>query len=625
MMRRGTILMVALLLAVPAVGFGAEEKCLTCHEGIEKISEVPGMAHLTCTDCHKGDAKATVAEAAHKGMYANPSDLRVVGETCGTCHPEEVQNAMKSLHATSAGKISGTRYNFGAQGREGIYANYAVKDDKPEGKYAVAELKELPYYDPKKPEGPDNSSGDDYLRNQCLRCHIWSDGHQRDGDYRASGCAACHVLYSDKGTYEGGDKAIDKSKKDRPRFHRITSKIDETQCIHCHNRGGRTGVSYIGTIESDGYGTPWTPTGGKQGSLHGKQYNHLQADLHYDKGLTCIDCHTKQDLHGDGNIYVKKWQAVEIECEDCHGTMQSRSNLKSSWGNPLTNLKMKGGQVVLTAKLTGKEHVVPQVMDAKYSSDGQAAHIAVPSHMNKLECYACHGSWAPQCYGCHAKQDISKPNGDWLTAKPGGDPSLASHKDNRQNTAYAWDESRSYVRWETPVIGWNSEGRISTFIPGCQVFLTQVDGEKAVVNNKVFTTVDGTKGIATNPIQPHTMSKKGRSCDDCHMSRKALGLGGGYYDIQKNFPGGAPIDFELERIVDEEGRQIQATNHEGARPLNKAEQQKVMRSGTCVACHGADAKLFAKAKDKAGVMQAPTDALHTEGIEKLLKKAAGGK
>lgn len=612
------------VLLIPSVTLADDGKCLTCHEGIEKISEVDGMNHLTCVDCHKGDATADTAEAAHKGMYANPSDFRVIEETCGTCHPEEVENNMKSLHSTSAGKISGTRYDFGAQGRDAIYANYAVSDDTPDREFALKSLKEVPFYDPTKPEGPENSPGDDYLRNQCLRCHLWSDGHQRDGDYRASGCAACHVLYADDGFYQGNDKAIDKTKKDRPMFHRITSKITETQCIHCHNRGGRTGVSFIGTMESDGYGTPWTKSGGKQGKLHGKHYNHLQADIHYDKGMTCIDCHTKQDLHGDGNIYAKKWQAVEVECEDCHGTMTQKSNLKTSWGNPYTNLKKEGGKIILTRKMDGKEVVVPQVMDAKLSTDGQTAHVAVPKHMESLECYTCHGTWAPQCYGCHAKQDIAKPNGDWLNGKEGGDISMASHKDNREKTAFSWSESRSYLRWETPIIGWNPEGKISTFIPGCQVFFSQMDGDKNVVNNKTFTTVDGTSGIATNPIQPHTITKKARTCNDCHMSRKALGLGGGYYNVEANFPDGSPIDFELERIVDEEGKQIQATNHVGARPLNKAEQQKIMRSGTCVACHGADAAVYEKAKSKAGVMEAPTDEVHTKGIQKILEKAGSG-
>ncbi|WP_298039184.1 hypothetical protein [uncultured Desulfuromonas sp.] len=616
-MRKGAIALLGLLLLLPAWA-GAAQKCLTCHEGIEKFADVPGMAHLTCTDCHMGDAEATGAEAAHKGMYANPSDPRVIDKTCAACHPNEVENALKSLHATSAGKISGTRYAAGSQGREGIYANYAVSDDKPEGKYAVGSLKAIPSYDPAKAEGPENHPIDDYLRNQCLRCHIWSDGHQRDGDYRASGCAACHVLYSDAGTYEGGDKAIDKSQKDRPRFHRLTSKIPETQCLHCHNRGGRTGVSYIGTMESDGYGTPWTAKGGKQGKLHGKHYNHLTKNVHYEKGMTCIDCHTMQDLHGDGNIYVKKEQAVEIECEDCHGTLDKRSELKTSWGNPLTNLSERGGKIILTGKLDGKEHVVPQISEAQFGGEGQAAMVAIPGHMEKLECYACHAKWAPQCYGCHAKQDIAKPSGDWLNGTPGGDPSMVSHKNNRAQTAFAWNESRSYLRWETPVLGLNSEGKVSTFIPGCQVIFTQVEGEENRVHNKTFTTVDGTSGLGTNQIQPHTTTRAARSCADCHMSTKAVGLGSGFYVTQDN---GVDVDFELERIVDEEGRQIQQTAHEGSRPFNKEEQQRILRAGTCLPCHGGDNAFWSKVKDKAGVDAAPTDEMHQKAIKKVLDKA----
>ena len=49
-----------------------------------------------------------------------------------------------------------------------------------------------------------------------------------------------------------------------------------------------------------------------------------------------------------------------------------------------------------------------------------------------------------------------------------------------------------------------------------------------------------------------------------------------------------------------------------------------MRSGTCVACHGADVEVYQKAIDKAGVMNAPTDELHTKGIQKILQKAGGG-
>jgi hypothetical protein len=609
-----TISLLTAVLTLPAVSTAADG-CMVCHEGIEQISDGEVMSGLTCVDCHMGNPEAESAEDAHLGMYANPSDMRVIGKTCGRCHHEEVRNLKTSLHATSAGIISGARYAWGAQERESIYGTYAVEDETPRGEYALQALKGLPFYDPSEPEGPENHPVDDYLRNQCLRCHIWSDGHQRDGDYRASGCAACHVLYSDAGTYEGNDKAIPADQKDRPRFHRITTKIPDTQCLHCHNRGGRTGVSYIGTMESDGYGTPWTPEGGKQPKLHGKHYNHLTADVHYRKGLTCIDCHTMDDSHGDGNIYGKREQAVEIECVDCHGTLDSPSAMRSSRGNELHNLHKRGEEIVLVSKLDGKEHPVPQISRVEFSDEGRTAMVAVNRHLERLECYACHARWAPQCYGCHTMQNVGKPGGDWLNGKPCPDASKRSVKSNREETAFSWSESRSYLSWETPALGINSEGRVSTFIPGCQVVFTQVDGDTPRVNNRIYTTVDGTSGIGTNPIQPHTVSKEARSCADCHATPKALGLGSGHYVSRDN---GLPIDFELERIVDEDGVQIQQTAHEGARPFNKDELSRVSRAGTCIACHGADDESWTRWAGMREVLDLPSDSFHEQAIRTIL-------
>ena len=232
--------------------------------------------------------------------------------------------------------------------------------------------------------------------------------------------------------------------------------------------------------------------------------------------------------------------------------------------------------------------------------------------MEKLECYACHAEWAPQCYGCHAKQDVAKTSGDWLNGKEGGDPSKQSFKGNREKTAFAWAESRSYLRWESPILGINSRGKVSPFIPGCQVILTQMDGEKNLKSNYSYTTVDGTSGMAHNPVQPHTISAGSRTCADCHMNRKTLGLGSGFYSIKDNFPDGPPpVDFELERIVDEEGKQLQATNHKGARPFNKEEQERIGRVGTCLACHEGDrVKLDGNA---------PDDDAHNAAIRKMAK------
>lgn len=596
--------------------------CLKCHEGIEAITDTPVMSRMTCVQCHMGNPAGATMVEAHKGMYANPADLRVADKTCGTCHPDDVTNARKSLHATMAGMISGTRYTWAAQDtRNAVYATYDVEDTDgsvPEKKGAVKSLKQLPLYDPSKPESYTNSPADDYLREQCLRCHIWSQGGRQDGDWRASGCAACHVVYSDAGIYEGNDKAIDKKRKGRPKLHRITNKIPVYQCLHCHNRGGRTGVSYIGEMESDGYGSPWGKEAGKKGgkSLHGKNYNHLTADVHYDKGLACIDCHTKTDLHGDGNIYQKREQGVEIRCECCHGTAKTYTNLKSSAGNPLTNLKWIGKMPALVTRLEGNIKPLLQTRDiiAKGSPSARSA-MGIATHMKKVECYGCHARWAPQCYGCHAQQDTASKSGDWINTKADEDLTKGGNMEAKQKSAFKWAETRSYLRWESPVLGINQKGLVSPFIPGCQAIFTQIgpDG-KATVHNKVYTTYDGLSGISMNPIQPHTVSKESRTCEDCHANRKALGLGGGIYNTRAN---GVDVPFELERIVDESGRQIQATGRYGARPFNKEEQDRILRVSVCFSCHDAqkDAARWKKVTDVTGF--ARTDKRHREILKKI--------
>ncbi len=456
--------------------------CIRCHKAIESIGEE--HEDLSCEDCHQGNPQGAIKEAAHAGLYANPGDLHIVEDTCGACHEAIVSRVRKSLHATSAGIISGARYLWAAQREKN--ALYAVRDiededgEVPEELGAVESLRQLPRYKGSK------QAIDDYLRNQCLRCHLWTKGAQRPGDYRSSGCSACHVLYADDGLSRSADAAIPKDKAGHPTRHEITTKIPAEQCVHCHNRGGRTGVSFLGMMESDGYGTPFRSDGTRQAKLHGKQYNYLQRDLHMEAGVYCIDCHTLNDIHGDGNIYSKREQGVEIECTDCRGDIESYSTMKTSRGNPITHLKKQNEQILLRTKIHGKLRTIPQVR-ALAERNALPAAMQIRGHLERLECYACHARWAPQCYGCHAKMDMGKKGYDWV--------------DEAKEATCGWEESRSYLRWETPVLGINSEGKVSPFATGCQAIFTQIgeDG-KAVELNKVFVTADGHYGIA------HTLS-----------------------------------------------------------------------------------------------------------------------
>ena len=56
---------------------------------------------------------------------------------------------------------------------------------------------------------------------------------------------------------------------------------------------------------------------------------HLK-DIHLEKGMHCVDCHFEQDSHGNGKLYGETRNAIEIDCVDCHGTIEQRATLTTS-------------------------------------------------------------------------------------------------------------------------------------------------------------------------------------------------------------------------------------------------------------------------------------------------------
>jgi len=215
-----------------------------------------------------------------------------------------------------------------------------------------SEMKQVPEVDindiPKHP----NQVGITYSRQQCQRCHVGVSGREKRGDYRGTGCSSCHVPYSNEGLYEGGDPTIHKEQPGHLLVHRMQgtrkskvkvrdieySGIPTETCVTCHNRGKRIGVSYQRIMEFP-YGSPYDAKGKKQPKLHTKKYLFIKDDLHHQVesrdgnpkgGLLCQDCHTSIGMHGDGNLPGTTLAQVEIECEDCHGTVS-----KFPWELPL--------------------------------------------------------------------------------------------------------------------------------------------------------------------------------------------------------------------------------------------------------------------------------------------------
>jgi hypothetical protein len=156
-----------------------------------------------------------------------------------------------------------------------------------------------------------------------------------------------------------------------------------------------------------------------------------------------------------------------------------------------------------------------------------------------MECYSCHATWAPQCYGCHLKVDYASETQpyDWVALGNSHGPNglTAEYTDAGEAHRIPGEivETRSYLRWEDPALAQNGEGRVSPVVPGCQTTVTVIDGTgKPVVKNHIYRVENaegkGTPGqlaIDMAPLHPHTVQKEARSCESCHANPKALGYG----------------------------------------------------------------------------------------------------
>jgi len=490
--------------------------CLSCHQGIEAISQNHDMA---CADCHLLPEMRERAELAdHKAIIRNPSDPRHVNTFCMPCHEDEIGRVERSLHATMAGIINQTRYLWGAQ----PMASPAVYGLSPP-------LRPLPEPDPSVyPETPEQLV-DDFLRRRCLRCHIHGSGARAEGLYRASGCAACHMPYEDDGRYRGKDAAIDATIGGYPARHQFTRKIPDSQCLRCHNHN-HVGADYHGLFEHDYSRTYRAPSGeGKPAAfIYGLDQHRLARDVHAERGLWCIDCHSGRDVMGDGRIYGFQMAVPKKTCQDCHGGYGGAAP------NPDSDERANGGLPM--SKKHGTRHRAP-----RFSTDSPAHGI--PAH-ERLRCSACHAQWSFQDYGLSVLRADRMDGYEWAHLISQGDPELARNLANHMEgegrgdpvskdrlTGEArlgiWLQGWRFRRWTPMPLGVDHLGRISVLRPHYQFLITYMDrmGNVPLDNAVPRRGSDGSKGWSFMPHVPHTTAPAGRSCESCHMNRTAAGLG----------------------------------------------------------------------------------------------------
>jgi hypothetical protein len=326
----------------------------------------------------------------------NPSDFSVVQASCGgeNCHSgtaesyrNHIQRATTSIQATYAGAIANIRYTFGAQpdlkARMGVFAVQVPQ--------STSGITELTAFNPAQETNPFVQA----FGQNCLTCHLSAQPMQTGGRYNHfSGCSACHTP-----TQPDDLTSVDTSTATQ--IHKLTTAISYTQCDTCHNRGNYDLRAVTFQIRKD------LPVD----RLH-DYYQPIAQFTSCEWKLDCIDCHTRTEAMGDGNLYSVKKDIQYIQCKTCHGTLtdlpQTRTltdpndlAFRQATLNPVIDLKL-GDSILVTEKdePLWNTRVLPDGTYEMFAkADGQryvfrpvkgSACTQDPAKQDSGSCHQCH-------------------------------------------------------------------------------------------------------------------------------------------------------------------------------------------------------------------------------------------
>lgn len=492
--------------------------------------------------------------------------------SCGKCHFYEVKRVKSSLMYTNIGMIKKIQTSWEGD----IKKLYSVsKGDllfneygKPLNINYIGELDNL---------------GANLYRKFCFKCHI---GYQEEKQ-RISGCGVCHFYYDKTKGYS----------------HKLVKIPSQDVCLLCHNRSGRIGLSYIGVYETNNL-VPTDSSGPKYPLSGGRSLIHIKKDIHFEKGMECVDCHTSRDIMGDAYTYTDKMDQVEISCEDCHGSYtqypktkqvigdgrspiiesknykikitQGMNMVLTKKGRMYSNVFLKDNKVYVQSKRTGKLFESPIITNTKYHN--------IYGH-KRLKCIVCHSKVVPQCFGCHTYyyKDILGYDGI------------------RQEISYGrFLEKEDFRRAYPFYLGVDKNNKVTTLTPGCQTFIYVRDDNKWTKKGYVAK-YKGRRRLRFAPLFSHNIRREAISCIDCHLSFEMLGFGKGVFLQNGEFESFylCNLKYPLEGILKKKNGILttQQAVTSGARAFNREEIIKILKVNQCLICHGKDDEIYKKPLD----------------------------
>jgi hypothetical protein len=345
--------------------------------------------------------------------FMNPGDLRVVDQTCAKagCHEGAGEKVRRSTMSTLVGKFDAMLYAFGLPRHSALLgalsndsfgkrlATYGALDvtdptwsasTAPPG--SVPGVKALATSDRETQKPLGTFSEEDILKETvnklCGSCHLNNNGtNDKYGNFRSSGCSACHMPYDFSGRSASGDPMIPKDEpsypaayahiqypeRPHPVKHQLQRVMQAKDCLACHTGSNRTVLQYWGIRTDDNRDLTRAKAAGanitfrysnlinnklepearlrgfsqdqliEYEDLDGDGQDDTPPDVHFQAGLECIDCHTATDMHGDGRIYSRQNQAVQVRCVHCHGSLEYPADPDANT-NPLNQLAKNGAK-----------------------------------------------------------------------------------------------------------------------------------------------------------------------------------------------------------------------------------------------------------------------------------------
>jgi hypothetical protein len=463
------------------------------------------------------------------------------------------------------------------------------------------------------------------------------------GDFRSSGCSACHVVYANDrdprhsavwakygnfGMSAQLDPTIPKGEPGHPIKHTFSRQIPSSQCMICHMhqpnmfintmlgytmwdyesdapsmwpaeqkyptademrealdrnpeeavvRGKWANVDFMREVSqlnpdltatqfADYHGHGWNFRGvfarDRKGNLVDAAKQTIADDdpgkwdkavhlssIHVDLGMQCVDCHFAQDGHGDGFLKNEVMAAVEIQCQDCHGTAdayplaRTTGPAASKIGKYLTHIRNPDGKkrfewvgdslIQRSATTPDLEWTMSLLKDisakpsSAYNAKADRAHtmsrdtdtlrygaevpLAERAHgEDKMLCYTCHSSWTTSCGGCHLPIQAN-----WRTER---------HKYEGGFTRNFATYNPQVARDEMYFIG--KHGQIKDYkIAPVRSSSALVLSSTNVNRERIYTqqppiSAAGYSSQAFAPHYPHTERRgETKTCTDCHLSK----------------------------------------------------------------------------------------------------------